>query len=84
MSPVHLTLINNIGYVFDANGKYAYMNCKQTTIEFNFIILDYMKLRCEHQIVGKLIGSSVKWPRNTSLAGSLMTIITETSEQLRA
>lgn len=28
-----------------------------------------MKIRCEHRILGKLIGCSVKWPRNTTLSG---------------
>lgn len=31
--------------------------------------LDYMKIRSDHRIIGKLIGSTVKWPRNSTLNG---------------
>lgn len=33
-----------------------------------------MKIRCEHRIIGKLVGTSVKWPRNVNVSGRKFSI----------
>lgn len=82
MPPICLTLIDDTAYVFNADGKSMFgtywLECC-VWIRFHHH-LDYMKIRCSHRIVGKLIGCSVKWPRNTNLSGNCLIF----SSQLRS
>lgn len=68
-----LTLIDDAIYTFNADGMaadFCFFDIQHSLIiSLHIFDSDYMKIRCEHRIVGKLVGASVKWPRNINLAG---------------
>lgn len=75
MPKIQMSFINGGAFIFNAEGK-AKNKCMVYLVIFieinNTIYLfriDYMSIRREHRIVGKLIGCSSKWPRNTNIPG---------------
>lgn len=73
--PIQLSLIGETAFCFNADGKWPAKNSTtfhlmHLTHQTRFLFsLDYMKIRTEHRIIGRLIGSTVRWPRNSNFNG---------------
>lgn len=73
VTPIKLSLIGDTVFCFNADGEWDDLLFSVQLSVFNrFICIpDYMTIRVEHRIIGRLVGSTVKWPRNTVLHGKI-------------
>lgn len=84
---IKLSLIGDTAFCFNADGKIRFHAMKFTLLFlvclefadfffklFQIFLEDYMTIRTEYRIIGRLVGSTVKWPRNMSLNGISTTI----------
>lgn len=67
MTAIELVSVDNNALIFNVDGK-IYLSFFLKFRLMVYPISDYMKIRCEHRIVGKLVGFS-KWPRNPNYPG---------------
>lgn len=70
MDRIQLSLIGNTAYCFNADGNVFPFSTTLISLKMShFPIEDYMKIRTQCRIIGKLIGPVVKWPRNVNING---------------
>lgn len=77
MPAIQLSLIDDTSFLFNADGIFQFIKCEKylcSKVYLFFHFIDYMTIRTEHRIVGRLVGNSVKWPRNLSIKGKHFTL----------